>query len=126
MGFPIRRGSKSIWLGDIFLSEDTPDLKCLRLRDPDKFIAGGIHRNPEAWEPVLKDHPIAETIIDWIRNKINIRDFSQQFKGAHKGSNYCSDFPPPKLFRSHTSCTKCSQFVSEEILKRVQTGAITV
>ena len=42
MGFPIRRGSKSIWLGDIFLSEDTPDLKCLRLRDPDKFIAGGI------------------------------------------------------------------------------------
>ena len=33
---------------DIFLSENVPDLKCLRLRDPEKFIAGGVHGNPEA------------------------------------------------------------------------------
>ena len=32
----------------IVLSENGPDLKCLRLRDPGKFIAGGVHRNPEA------------------------------------------------------------------------------
>ena len=64
---------------DIFLSENVPDLKCLRLRDPEKFIAGGVHGNPEAWEAVLKDHPRAEMILDWIKNKIDITHFLPTF-----------------------------------------------
>ena len=47
---------------DIFLPGNAPDLKCLRFRDPGKFIAGGVHGNPEAWEVVLKDHPSAQML----------------------------------------------------------------
>jgi len=86
---------------DIFLLENAPDLKCLRLRDPGKFIAGGVHGNPETWKVVLKDRPSA----GMIKNKIDITHFCQYFKGAFKVSSYDSDFPPPKFMR----------FVSEEI-----------
>lgn len=65
-------------------------------------------------------------ILDWIKNKIDITHFCQYFKGAFKGSSYDSDFPPPKQFRNHASCSKFTRFVSEEILKRVTTGAIRV
>lgn len=65
-------------------------------------------------------------ILDWIKNKIDITHFCQCFKGAFKGSSYDSDFPPPKQFRNHASCSKCKRFVSEEILRRVTTGAIRV
>lgn len=58
---------------------------------------------------------------------MDITHFCQYFKGAFKGSSYDSDFPPPKQFRNHASCSKFTRFVSEEILKRVPTtGAIRV
>ena len=100
-----------------FLSENAPDLKCLRLRDPGKFIAGGVHGNPEAREVVLKDQPSAEMILDWIKNKIVITHFCQYLKGAFKGSSYDSDFPLPKQFHNHASCSKFTRFVLEEILR---------
>ena len=126
-GVPDQGGeqNKAPWK-DVFLSEIAPDLKRLCLRDPEKFIAGGIHGNPDAWEVILKDHPSADMILDWIKNKIDITHFCQHFKGVYKGSSYNSDFPPSKLFCNHASCTKFTSFVSEEILKRVMTGAIRV
>lgn len=89
---------------DIFLSGNAPDLKGLRLRNPGKFIACGVHENPEAWEVILKDHPSAEMILDLVKNKIDITHFCQYFKSAFKESSYDSDFPPPKQFRNHASC----------------------
>ena len=35
---------------DVLVSEPVPDLGRIRLTDPDKFVAGGVHRHPEAWE----------------------------------------------------------------------------
>lgn len=94
----------------------------MRVPDPGKFIAGGVRGNPEAWEIVLKDHPSAEMILHWVKNKIDITHFCRYFKGAFKGSSYDSDFPPSEQFRNHASCSKFMRFVSEEILKRVTTG----
>ena len=110
----------------MFLSENAPDLKSLRLRNPENFIAGGIHGNSEAWEVILREHPFAEMVLDLIGNKIDIAQFSQHFKGAFKGSSYDSNSPSPKQFHNHASCKKFTRFVSEEILKRVTTGAIRV
>lgn len=28
-------------------------MKVIRLRDPNQFVAGGVHRNPEAWDRIL-------------------------------------------------------------------------
>lgn len=61
-------------------------------------------------------------ILDWIKNKIDITHFCQYFKGAFKGPSYDSDFPPPKQFRNHASCSKFTRFVSEENLKRDDRG----
>ena len=35
-----------------------------------------MHQNVGAWENILKGHPLEEWIGDWIRNKVNILDFS--------------------------------------------------
>ena len=54
----------------------SPVLQNLRLRDPDNLLVGGLHQNVGAWENILKGHPLEERIGDWIRNKVNILDFS--------------------------------------------------
>ena len=33
---------------DVLMSDVVPQLGTIRLRDPDKFIAGGLHTNPDA------------------------------------------------------------------------------
>ena len=98
-GVPDREGKlNTVNWRDVLLSEVVPDLEGIRLRNPDEFVAGGIHRNPGAWEPILREHPFAEEISKWIRNKVNILQFSQPFAGSYKGSYYDSDLPPPKHF----------------------------
>ena len=37
-------------------------LSRLRFRDPDKFVAGGIHNRMVSWQRVLEDHPKRELI----------------------------------------------------------------
>lgn len=74
----------------------------------------------------MVDHPQKVTIGDWIRNKIDISNFTQHFKGSYKGQHYCSDFPPSQQFSNHASCKAFSDFVSKEISKRLTTGALRV
>ena len=38
---------------EVLCSEEKPDMKVIRLRDPNQFVAGGVHRNPEAWDRIL-------------------------------------------------------------------------
>ena len=64
---------------DVLMSGVEPQLGTLRLRDPNEFIAGGLHTNPNAWELVLSHHPLAEEILGWIRQKVDILHFSQPF-----------------------------------------------
>ena len=47
-------------------------LSRLRFRDPDKFVAGGIHNKLVSWQRVLEDHPKHELIIRWIRDGITL------------------------------------------------------
>ena len=48
-GIPIQE-EKQLTSGweDIPYSEEKPDLQNICLRDPDQFVAGGLHRNPES------------------------------------------------------------------------------
>ena len=126
-GIPIQ-GEKQLTSGweAVLCSEEKPDLENIHLRDPNQFLAGGLHRNPEAWDRILVDHPQKDTIGDWIRNKIDIKKFTQHFEGVYKAQRYCSDFPPSKQFSNHASCKAFSDFVSKEILKRLMTGVLRV
>ena len=58
-GVPVQEGesrNSRAW-GDILTSEVVPPIELLKLRDPEKFIAGGIHKHPEAWGAILEGHP---------------------------------------------------------------------
>ena len=48
-GIPIQEEKQltSGWEDGLY-SEEKPDLQNIRLRDPDQFVAGGLHRNPES------------------------------------------------------------------------------
>lgn len=48
--------------------------------------------------------------------------FAVSFEGQH----YCSDFLPSKQFSNHASCKAFTDFVSEEILKRLTVSALRV
>ena len=111
---------------DVLLSLIVPDIELLRLRDPNAFVAGGIHANPTAWEVILSGYPAKERLLNWIRNKVDIFEFRESFSRVYKNSQYCSDLPPAKRFPNHGSCEKFTDFVCEEILKRVSSGAVRV
>lgn len=108
----------------VLSSGSVPNLQDLRLRDPDTFVAGGLHANPLMWEVILKGHSKKELIINWIRNKVSITQYASPFEGKFKGCSYKSSLPPRKSFPNHSSCHKFSDFVSSEILKRVKCGAV--
>ena len=46
------------------------------------FITGGLHRNPGVWDKILFGYSLKDTVNNWIHDKINIRQFSQHFKGS--------------------------------------------
>ena len=119
-GVPVQKGVTEIpTIEDIIVSREAPDLSLLRFRDPNHFVAGGVHKDPSAWQKILINHPKRDQIFTWISNKVDVHDFVRHFSGTIKGETYDSNFPPPKCFRNHASCKKFSTFISDSILKRV-------
>jgi len=110
----------------VLLSGIVSEIELLRLRDPNAFVAEGIHANPTAWEVILSGYPAKERLLSWIRNKVDIFEFRELFSGVYKNSQYCSDLLPAKRLLNHGSCDKSTDFICEEILKRVSSGAVRV
>ena len=126
-GVLVQEGVKEIpTIKDVLVSEEVPDLSLLRFRDPDHFVAGGVHKDPYAWQKILINHPKGDQILNWISSKVDVHDFVNHYSGTFKGEAYDSDFPPPKYFRNHALCKKFSTFISDAILKRVSMGSVRV
>ena len=126
-GVPVQKGVTEIpTIKDIIVSREAPDLSLLRFRDPNHFVAGGVHKDPSAWQKILINHSKRDQIFTCISNKVNVHDFVRHFSGTIKGETYDSNFPPPKYFRNHASCKKFSTFISDSILKHVAIGAVRV
>ena len=53
-------------------------------------------KNPDAWELIASYHPLAEKILGWIRQLVDILQFSRPFSGSYKGLHYYSDLPPTR------------------------------
>ena len=68
-GVPDQEGVTEVVHWKDVLSGVSPDLEAFKLRDPDHFSVGGLHQNAEAWDNVLKGHPLAERVGGWIRDK---------------------------------------------------------
>ena len=82
-------------------SELPPPLHEIRVRDPERFVSGGLHANPEDWVPILGGHPMAHDIMGWIRDKVDVASFSRPFKGAYKGFNYDSHLTAVSSIQNH-------------------------
>ena len=80
----------------------------LRLRDPDEFIAGDLHTNPNAWELILKASPVSrgDSRLD---SPLSGGFFALQF-------HFRSDLPLSRRFVNHASCKRFSEFVSLKII----------
>jgi hypothetical protein len=98
------------------------DLSYLPLRNPDKFVAGGIHDNFSEWERITTKL----NVLDWIRHGVDIGKFFRPFKGNFKGEAYNSDIPPPAVFPNNPSCKEFGSFIAETLLDRVRNGSLMV
>jgi len=124
-GVPVQEGGSLLPSDDqVLASNRSPDMMLLRLRDPDHFVAGGVHTNVKEWENVLSGHPMAERIFGWLRYGVDVNEFKRPFRGRFKRIAYESQFPPKKSFPNHASCKQFADFVSQEIIKRVAMQAV--
>ena len=83
-----------------------PEIKNLRFRNPEVFIAGQLHLYSELWEKIaaLCSYDRADEVLDWIKNKVSLFKFFRPFKGLFKGRAYDSAFPPRIEFDNNKSC----------------------
>ena len=104
------------------------DTSLLAFRDPDSFCAGHLHKYVAAWQRIAAVAPYPETskVVGWIKDGVCVHDFFQPFRGAFKGHDYDSALPPPVIFDNSVSCQPFAQFISDTILARLASGAISV
>ena len=107
---------------DVISGHTRADDSMLALRDPDTFVAGNIHACFPAWESIAKIAPFKPTpnILRWIQDCIDVREFFQPFKEQYKA------LPPCRIFPNAISCKPFAHFISETIVDRLSSGAISL
>ena len=101
----------------------------LTFRDPKHFVAGGLHCHPQVWSQLLASVPTfpqAAEVLKWIHQKVDVFDFFVPFKGPYKGEQFNSVLPPPKIFVNRLWCKPFTGFISQTILDRLCSGAISL
>lgn len=104
------------------------DVSMLAFRDPESFVAGNLHCHYGFWEFIARSAPcdLANSVLTWIRDFVNIFDFFQPFKGQFKGERFNSDIPPARIFANNPSCESFADFVNESIAAGLKSGAISL
>ena len=104
------------------------DVHSLVFPDPSSFVAGQLHAHPGVWDRIAESssYPFRSTVLDWVKNKVDVHDYFRHFKGSFKGESFDSDLPPPRVFKNHPSCEPFAEFISNSIKQRLKTGAISV
>ena len=69
---------------------------------------------------------MASSVLDWVTNEVQVQRYFKQFKGEFKGERFDSPCPPKRVFHNHPSCIPFAQFISDTILQRLASGAISV
>ena len=116
------------FVSSVVKGEALADVSMLAFRDPDRFVAGELHRHAEAWSRVSSLAPcdLATQVLPWIENCVDVHDFFKPFKGSYKGEEYDSALPPQRIFLNHPSCKPFVDFISSTVLDRLSTGAISL
>ncbi|XP_070544085.1 uncharacterized protein [Ptychodera flava] len=101
-------------------------VKDLRFRDPNFFLAGGIHTQKEAWFKILRSQDNERQVGHWIEHGVSVFDFIAPFKGEIFGTRYNCSFPPSIYLPNNPICRRHRDFVSSTLLDRVKSGALEI
>ena len=104
------------------------DMSRLVFRDPDTFRAGELHCHAPQWNALLGDmhDKRFSEVRAWIINGVDVTKFFRPFKGSYKGKNYECSSPPPRIFPNHLSCKPFASFISDALLDRLRSGAVSL
>lgn len=114
-------------VSSVIKGEMFADATLLAFRDPSCFRAGELHRHTDQWDKLFQysTNNFSE-VQDWIHNLVSVEKFFTHFKGSYKGFNYDCDRPPARIFTNHLSCKPFAQFISDTLIERLASGAISL
>lgn len=111
----------------IFNEECAVKSSCsLYLRNPDFFIAGGLHNQFCHWEKILLDNDTSSLVKQWLKDGVDVTEFFTHFKGNFKGCSYNSLFPPQRFFQNAPICKQFKEFICSELYERILNGSLSV
>ncbi|CAH1232991.1 Hypp551 [Branchiostoma lanceolatum] len=102
------------------------DPTSLPFRDPQQFVAGSLHNNTRMWSQLAPFSDKGSEVLNWITNRVDIRDFLTPFVGSFKGQPYMSATPPSITLPNARNCAEHSEFIEAEIKGRLEDGSIKV
>ena len=113
---------------DVISGHTRADASMLAFRDPNTFVAGNIRACFPVWESIAKTGPFKLTpnVLRWIQDSVDVREFFQPFKGQYKEESFNSVLPPCRIFPNAISCKPFAQFISDTIVNRLSSGAISL
>ena len=115
------------FISSVIAGEAFADASLLAFRDSSSFRAGELHRHIDQWDKLFQssDNNFSE-VLDWNHNFIHVDKFFTHYKGSYKGVNYNCDRPPARIFANHPSCKAFAQFISDTLIERLASGAISL
>ncbi|CAH3157018.1 unnamed protein product [Porites lobata] len=115
------------FISSVIAGEAFADASLLAFRDSSSFRAGELHRHLDQWDKLFQssDNNFSE-VLDWIHNFIHVDKFFTHYKGSYKGVNYNCERPPARIFANHPSCKAFAQFISDTLIERLASGAISL
>ena len=75
---------------------------------------------------MTKSHPQRNTILDWIRNGVPVKQFIVPFKGKYHNEPFNHSFPPNKHFPNNRKSKLYKNIISRDIENKIAMGAIRV
>ena len=70
---------------DVLSGAARPDFNGLRLRNPNTFRCGMLHRHADQWDSFMTGIKGYDVVRPWIRRGVHLPDFFEHFKGEFKG-----------------------------------------
>lgn len=110
---------------DVLSGRCPPDFEALRFRDPNFFVAGGLHDHTGLWDSVLVEcSEMGEQVRGWLQNGLDIFQFFQPFKGQYRARDFDSSIPPHMYFANAPICRDFVPFINETLIKRLVEGSV--
>lgn len=91
---------------DVITGKVPPEIPTLSFRDPDSFVAGGLHKHADTWSKIAitSNYEHASEVLDWITSYISVHKFFKPFKGNFNGKYYDSNIPPSVTLDKNKTC----------------------